>query len=107
MPINHIVMFQFKDSVSESDAKLLCSNMLALKGACVRGEAEEQYITSLTGGKDMSIEGMQAGHHYAFVVQFANQEDRDYYVKEDKAHGTFVKNTWPYIAKATVVDYEF
>jgi hypothetical protein len=39
-------------------------------------------------------------------VKFASERDRDYYVKEDPVHQTFVKSLDGLIEKVTVVDYE-
>lgn len=36
-----------------------CLQMLALKNNCVHPETKTPYITSVTGGKDNSIEGAQ------------------------------------------------
>lgn len=36
-----------------------CLQMLALKNNCVHPETKKPYITSVTGGKDNSIEGAQ------------------------------------------------
>ncbi|KAI2628184.1 stress responsive A/B barrel domain-containing protein [Xylaria nigripes] len=105
MPINHIVMFQFKATATTACVETALKDMLGLKTACVRQDTQMPYIKSLTGGKDISVEGLQNGIQYAFVVEFENVEDRNYYVNEDKAHKDFVAGIWPNVEKAIVVDY--
>lgn len=48
---------------------------------------------------------LQAGYSHAFVVEFASEEDRDYYNEEDQAHLEFKKSLKPIIEKVGVVDY--
>lgn len=45
------------------------------------------------------------GITHAFVVEFENAEDRDYYVKSDPVHLAFVKSLGGVIEKVQVVDY--
>jgi hypothetical protein len=47
----------------------------------------------------------QHGFTHAFVVEFANTEDRDYYVKSDPAHLDFVGKASGVVEKALVMDY--
>ncbi|KAI1823515.1 stress responsive A/B barrel domain-containing protein [Xylaria intraflava] len=107
MPVNHIVLFQFKAEAGTASAETAFTNMLALKDACVRDDTQKPYIKSLTGGKDISVEGLSTGIQYAFVVEFENEEDRNFYVHKDKAHKAFVTSIWPILEKAIVVDYGF
>ncbi|ORY12245.1 hypothetical protein BCR34DRAFT_306332 [Clohesyomyces aquaticus] len=44
--------------------------MLALQKTCVHASTQLSYIKSISGGKDSSIENLQAGLTHAFVVQF-------------------------------------
>ena len=43
---------------------------------------------------------------HAYVVEFANTQDRDYYVNDDPTHGEFKKFVGEHLEKAQVVDYE-
>ncbi|KAI0406535.1 stress responsive A/B barrel domain-containing protein [Xylaria palmicola] len=108
MPVNHLVLFQFKDDASaeQVDEKAV-AQMLALKEACLHPATQKPYIRSLTGGKDNSTEGRQDGIQYAFVVEFESVEDREFYAHKDPAHLNFVANALTNIAKAIVVDYSF
>lgn len=107
MPVNHLVLFQFKDEATTESVENAYAGMLGLKDACVRDGTQTPYIKSLTGGRDNSPEGLQNGIQYAFVVEFENVEDRDFYVHQDKAHKAFIAKAGPSIAKAIVVDYNF
>jgi Stress responsive A/B Barrel Domain. len=42
---------------------------------------------------------------HAFVVQFENHNDRDYYVQHDPVHKAFKKEIEPIIEKVTVLDF--
>lgn len=83
--------------------------MTGLAEACVHPSTAKPYIKSVTGGRDMSIEGMQHGMTHAFVVEFESTAHRDFYVREDAAHRAFVdkffKSPAAIVAKALVVDF--
>ncbi|KAF9738768.1 hypothetical protein PMIN06_010498 [Paraphaeosphaeria minitans] len=102
----HIVLFKFKDGIASADLKDITLQMLSLQESCIHPTSGVPYIKSLTGGKDNSPEGLQEGLSHAFVVQFASNEDRDYYVNQDPAHDAFKKAAGPFIEKAVVVDFE-
>ncbi|KAH8599407.1 hypothetical protein B0O99DRAFT_669332 [Bisporella sp. PMI_857] len=106
MALVHIVLFKFKSSLSSDVIKAACARMLALKESCIHPTSQEPYILESSGGKDNSPEGLQDGLSHGFVVKFASERDRDYYVKEDPVHQTFVKSLDGLIEKVTVVDYE-
>ncbi|KAJ5338734.1 hypothetical protein N7452_005462 [Penicillium brevicompactum] len=105
MSITHIVLFQFKSSVAAGDIHDACQRMLALKDNCIHPSSELPYIKSASGGKDNSPEGIQGGITHAFIVEFSNAEDRDYYVKSDPAHQDFIKSLDGLIEKAQVIDF--
>ncbi|KAI1114822.1 stress responsive A/B barrel domain-containing protein [Nemania sp. NC0429] len=107
MPVNHLVLFQFKADASAKEVEKIYQDMLSLKDNCLHPTTQNPYIKSLTGGKDNSPEGLQNGIQYAFVVEFESEADRDFYVKNDQAHKAFVANASPIFEKAIVVDYSF
>lgn len=47
----------------------------------------------------------QAGYSHAFVVEFASEEDRRYYLEEDAAHLELKKSLKPLLERVGVVDY--
>ncbi|EAA65797.1 hypothetical protein AN1204.2 [Aspergillus nidulans FGSC A4] len=106
MPITHIVMFQVKQGLSAETVNDLCLRMLSLKDKCIHPVSQKPYIISSSGGIDNSPEGMQKnGITHAFVVEFANEEDRAYYLEKDPAHLEFVGSLKDVIEKAQVVDF--
>ncbi|KAJ5616953.1 Dimeric alpha-beta barrel [Penicillium hordei] len=105
MSITHIVLFQFKSEVAAEVVQDACERMLALKNNCVHPTSQQPYIKSASGGKDNSPEGIQNGITHAFVVEFANSADRDYYVQSDPSHLAFVKTLDGLIEKAQVIDF--
>ncbi|KAM4057873.1 stress responsive a/B barrel domain-containing protein [Hirsutella rhossiliensis] len=104
-PIVHVVFFQFRPELTVTERQELCDQMLELKNSCLHPRSEKPYIQSSVGGLDKSIEGAQGGITHAFVVQFASQEDRDYYVQEDPAHQAFVEVMVPKLVKAQIIDF--
>ncbi|KAL5045804.1 hypothetical protein BDW71DRAFT_183423 [Aspergillus fruticulosus] len=105
MPITHIVMFQLKRGLSAETVNDLCTRMLSLKDKCIHPTSQKPYILSSSGGADNSPEGMQGGITHAFVVEFANEEDRAYYLEKDPAHLEFVGSLKDVVEKAQVVDF--
>ena len=47
----------------------------------------------------------QHGATHAFVVQFGNMDDRNYYITHDPAHQAFKKEIESLIEQTTVVDF--
>ncbi|KAL1612431.1 hypothetical protein SLS60_000658 [Paraconiothyrium brasiliense] len=80
--------------------------MLGLQKSCIHPTTGAPYIKSIIGGKDNSPEGLQEGLSHAFIVQFASNEDRDYYVNQDPTHDAFKKAAGPFIEQAVVVDFQ-
>ncbi|CRG85012.1 hypothetical protein PISL3812_02166 [Talaromyces islandicus] len=105
MSVTHIVLFQFKPSADTEAVSAACDRMLALKDNCIHPLSQQPYIKTSSGGLDHSIEGLQNGITHAFVVEFANKEDRDYYVQKDPAHQDFIKSLDGIIEKAQVIDF--
>lgn len=64
------------------------------------------YITSLTGGRDNSPENLAAGLTHAFVVGFRTTWERDYYVRDDPYHLSFVESIGDIVERAVVLDFE-
>ncbi|EYE95706.1 Dabb family protein [Aspergillus ruber CBS 135680] len=105
MGITHVVQFQFKSDVSPDVVKENCHRMLALEHTCLHPDTQKPYLKSVTGGKDNSIEGIQNGITHAFVVEFENDADRQYYCHKDPSHLAFVKGVAELVEKVQVVDF--
>ncbi|KAH6695109.1 stress responsive A/B barrel domain-containing protein [Plectosphaerella plurivora] len=104
-PITHIVAVGFKDEVSAETIKETADGFFKLQQSCVNPATQQPYIVSIKGGKDNSPEGLQSGITHAFVVEFASEEDRDFYVKEDLVHRTFAQGLGSVLAKIIVTDF--
>lgn len=105
MTVIHVVLFQFSSSASEETVKDVCDRMLGLKQTCLHPTSQKPYVVESSGGKDNSPEGHQGGLTHGFVVQFANEEDRDYYALRDPVHIAFAKSLAGIVEKVTVLDY--
>jgi len=78
MPIVHIVLFEFKPTITRevvtdvctssrqrlgsTDSKQTCRRMLALKDKCIHPSTQKPYVKSYGGGRDTSEEGLQVVH---------------------------------------------
>ncbi|KAF2002738.1 hypothetical protein P154DRAFT_520856 [Amniculicola lignicola CBS 123094] len=107
LPITtHLVLFQFKQSASPMAVKEITSKMISLKKNCIHPSTNRQYILSITGGKDNSIESLQGGITHAFILHFHSNEDRDYYVDHDPVQQAFKDEAAAVIEKVQVVDFQ-
>ncbi|KAJ5246645.1 stress responsive A/B barrel domain protein [Penicillium chermesinum] len=105
MSITHIVLLQLKPDVDPAAIQQASMHFLSLKDTCVNPTSKQPYILKISGGSDNSPEGLQDGISHAFVVEFANEADRDYYVKEDPAHQMFKQQVGPLLQKIQVIDF--
>ncbi|EMC95220.1 hypothetical protein BAUCODRAFT_72787 [Baudoinia panamericana UAMH 10762] len=106
MPIIHIVLFEFKPTVSHAQVEDACKRMLALSEKCIHPTTNQRYVTGHGGGRDNSPEGLQGGFSHGFVSEFQNEEDRKYYLEKDPAHLAFVKSLDGLVQNVRVVDFE-
>ncbi|KAM0326623.1 hypothetical protein ACHAQA_006492 [Verticillium albo-atrum] len=104
-PITHIVLIGFKDGITAERIKQIIAGMLKLKDICVNPKTQEPYILSMKGGKDNSPDGFQNGATHAFVVEFANEKDRDYYAQHDPAHIAVGQELAGSVSTVSVVDF--
>ncbi|KAF3921369.1 hypothetical protein ABW20_dc0107561 [Dactylellina cionopaga] len=103
--IVHIVLLKFPEGTPADTLKPLCTAFYTLKDTCIHPDTQKPYILSIKGGYDNSEEGLQHGHTYGFIVEFANKYDRDIYVNKDGAHDVFKKALGSVNASATVIDF--
>ncbi|KAL8792129.1 MAG: hypothetical protein Q9195_005304 [Heterodermia aff. obscurata] len=82
-----------------------CDNVLNLKEKAIHPTTKQPYIKSASGGRDNSPEGLQNGFTHAFVMEFENEEDRNFYVKQDEAHQAVLAGLKDVIDGAQVLDY--
>jgi hypothetical protein len=80
---------------------------MALQSTCLSPTTHKPYIQSFTGGRDISIENLQKGFSHVFVLEFATQADRDWYVNEDPVHRRFgVETLTGIVEEVMVVDFQ-
>ncbi|KAL8642302.1 MAG: hypothetical protein Q9226_008524, partial [Calogaya cf. arnoldii] len=83
----------------------VCDDLLSLKDKAVHPTSKKPYIKAASGGRDNSPEGLQNGFTHAFVFEFNNEEDRNFYLKQDEAHLAFVATLEGLVDRAQVLDY--
>jgi hypothetical protein len=49
--------------------------MLALKAACLHPQTKKPYITSVAGGRDNSVQGLQVSERHALTIRVAADWD--------------------------------
>ncbi|KAK4043872.1 stress responsive A/B barrel domain-containing protein [Parachaetomium inaequale] len=103
--VTHLVLFQFKRNADPAAVDMACAKMMSLKEHCLAPNSNYPYIKSITGGRDNSNEKLQHGATHAFVVQFGNMDDRNYYITHDPVHQAFKKDIEPLVEKTTVLDF--
>ncbi|KLT38517.1 hypothetical protein CC85DRAFT_267055 [Cutaneotrichosporon oleaginosum] len=100
MGVFHIVAFKLADAAHIAP---LTASMLALKDQCVRNG--KPYIRAASGGRQTSPEGKDRGTQVVFLLEFANQEDADYYIAQDPAHGAFKDKIAGWVEDVVVLDF--
>lgn len=96
-PLRHVVLFQYKASATPAQVKEVDDAFRALAGKI-------EVIKGLEAGLNNSPEGLNQGFTHVYVVSFANEADRDVYLKHPK-HVEFVGLLKPVLEKACVVDF--
>ena len=74
----HIVLFKYKEDISDEQKQLIKKKFMALKGASKRNGIP--YIASIITGNQNSLEGLSKGYEQGFIVTFRSEGDRNYYV---------------------------
>jgi len=103
-PITHIVLLRLTDEVQPEVAQDVYQSFLSLGDEC-RLIDGSKYILSIKGGKQNSPEGKGKGLQYGFVVEFANEEDRRYYLEDDPEHRKFGAKVSKVRADIVVFDF--
>jgi len=96
-PLRHLVMFGFKEGVSEVEIDEVVSRFSSLRESCPG-------VTDFEWGVDVSSEGLANGHTHCFTLTFKSETDRDAYLPHS-AHMAFADWVGQYLEKVTVIDY--
>jgi hypothetical protein len=110
----HIVLFKFRPEVSPAALAEVTKRFRALRSS-VR-EDGEPYILAIDSGPQASGEGNDgAGYDVGFVVTFASEGDRNFYVGDpiqpdpryfDHAHAAFKDFVGPLLADGEVLVFD-
>lgn len=101
--IRHIVLFRYRPDASEADLDSIRQRFHQLRASPRNGEP---YILAIESGEQNSPEGLGQGYHHGFIVSFASEGDRNYYVGEplisdpdlyDPLHHAFKNFISPYL----------
>jgi len=99
----HIVLFGLRD---RADAPHVTTRFTALADECLRDG--KRYILSIEGGGQSSIEEPGKAWTLGFVMRFATEPDRDFYVGgEDEAHESFKAFVGPLLVPEGVAVFDF
>lgn len=95
--LRHIVLFQFKDDVSENQIEMVKNEFCQLP-------QKINFIKDFEWGINNSPENLSQDFTHCFFVSFINERDRDNYLPHPE-HQSFVAIATPLIEKALVFDY--
>lgn len=111
--VRHIVLFRYRDAISNEDQREVTRRFLALQGSLRNGAP---YIVSIEEGAQNSGEKMDGGFDQAFLVTFRSQGDRNYYVGQpivrnpdfyDPAHHAFKEFVSEFLAPEGVLVFDY
>lgn len=100
--VTHIVLFKYRPSIPWSDFEAHFTSFTALRTTCLRHG--KPYMKSLRMGKNLSWEPHSKGMTHAFILEFASQDDLDYYLLEDPIHAAFSAIARPMVEDSVVID---
>lgn len=101
--IRHIVLFRYRSEASETDMDRIRHRFHQLQASLRDGQP---YILEIESGNQNSPEGLGQGFDHGFIVTFASEGDRNYYVGEplitdpnlyDPLHHAFKAFVGPYL----------
>ncbi|KFY59675.1 hypothetical protein V496_05580 [Pseudogymnoascus sp. VKM F-4515 (FW-2607)] len=90
MPVIHILLLKFKPTTNPEAVQRLSEQVVALKDTCVHPETNKPYIILGKGGINNSPEKHSAGLTHGYILEFKDDEDRDYFLDKDPSHKAFV-----------------
>ena len=102
--VEHIVLFRFKEDVTDAQIQEVTERFVALETSERNGKP---YILDIQYGTQNSKEGVARGYELGFIVSFKTLEDRDFYVGRpfiegddyDLEHDAFKEFVGPLLAE--------
>ena len=98
-PLQHVVIFKFKETSSKSSIDSVVNAFTGLK-------KKIPAIKQLEWGLNDSPENWHQGFTHCFILTFDNKHDRDVTYQKHPAHLDFQKILGPHMEKVFVVDYK-
>lgn len=102
--ITHIVLFKYRPTISWEAFESHFETFKALQHQCLHPLTNRPYMLSMRMGKNRSWEPFHKGMTHAFVLEFASQDDLDYYLTKDPVHLAFSRAAGPLVEDSVVVD---
>jgi hypothetical protein len=111
--VRHIVLFRYKNGVSDNQKLNIVERFLSLKNSLRNGMP---YILSIEEGMQNSGEDVHGGFHQAFLMTFSSEGDRNYYVGRpivsdtryfDIEHRGFVDFVTPFLDVDGVLVFDY
>ncbi|KAF2496109.1 hypothetical protein BU16DRAFT_526635, partial [Lophium mytilinum] len=93
--ITHIVVFKYRPDITWTDLEAHFKVFTALQTQCVHPSTGKPYMVSMRMGNNRSREALNKGMTHGFVLEFASQDDLDYYLTKDPVHIAFAKAAKP------------
>jgi hypothetical protein len=98
-PLQHVVIFKFKESSSKKSIDSVVQSFTGLKDKI-------PVIKQMEWGLNDSPENWHQGFTHCFILTFDNKHDRDVVYQKHPAHLAFQKILGPHMEKVFVVDYK-
>jgi len=98
-PLQHVVIFKFKETSSKSSVDSVVRAFVGLKDKIA-------VIKKFEWGLNDSPENWHQGFTHCFILTFDNKHDRDVIYQKHQAHLDFQKILGPHMDKVFVVDYK-
>jgi hypothetical protein len=98
-PLQHVVIFKFKETSSKNSVDSVVNAFVGLKDKIT-------VIKKLEWGLNDSPENWHQGFTHCFILTFKNKYDRDVVYQKHQAHLDFQKILGPHMDKVFVVDYK-
>jgi hypothetical protein len=98
-PLQHVVIFKFKETSSKSSVDSVVQAFVGLKDKI-------SVIKKFEWGLNDSPENWHQGFTHCFILTFNNKYDRDVIYQKHQAHLDFQKILGPHMDKVFVVDYK-
>ncbi|NHN87974.1 Dabb family protein [Acetobacter conturbans] len=111
--IRHMVMFRFRPNVTQAERDEVTKRFLALAKLSHRSDGKS-VVVSIEAGPQNSGENSDLGLEAGYLVTFASEGDRNFYVGHpivsdsrffDHAHDAFKAFAGPYLEKVVVFDF--